>query len=98
MIFLNRIRVCSTISAKEEMVETMDMMNPLEQHDSLYRLAYKKFLNNEIEFARQLAEEAVLKAHEFYLNMQLTVPADKFSCRAKSLLDMIERRSLLDKK
>ncbi len=74
------------------------MMNPLEQHDSLYRLAYRKFMNNEIEYARQLALEAVSKAHEFYLNMQTTVPSDRFSCRAQSLLDMIERRSLLDKK
>ena len=35
------------------------MMNPLEQHDSLYRMAYKSFLNNDFDVARQLAEEAV---------------------------------------
>lgn len=80
------------------MMETELMMNSLEQHNSLYQLAYKKFMNNEIEYARQLALEAVSKAHEFYLNMQLSVPADKFNCRAQSLLEMIERRSLLDKK
>ncbi len=73
-------------------------MNALEQHDSLYRLAYRKYLNDEIEFARQLAEEAVEKAHEFYMEMNLTVPADRFTCRARALLDMIERKTLLDGK
>lgn len=72
-------------------------MNPLEQHDSLYRLAYKKFLASEYEFARQLAEEAVSKAHEFYLNKNLTVPADRITCRAQNLLNLIERQSLPDK-
>ncbi len=79
-------------------METDINMNSLEQHNALYQLAYKKFMNNEVEYARQLALEAVSKAHEFYLNMQLSVPADKFNCRAQSLLEMIERRSLLDKK
>ncbi len=73
-------------------------MNALEQHDTLYRLAYRKYLNDEIEFARQLAEEAVEKAHEFYMEMNLTVPADRFTCRARALLDMIERRTLLNGK
>lgn len=79
-------------------METGTKMNSLEQHNSLYRLAYKKFMNNEMEYARQLALEAVSKAHEFYLNMQIAVPADKFNCRAQNLLEMIDRRSLLDKK
>jgi hypothetical protein len=73
-------------------------MNALEKHDSLYRLAYRKYLNNEIEFARQLAEEAVDKANEFYLTMDLSVPADRFACRARALLDLIERKMLLDGK
>ncbi|MBK7093095.1 MAG: hypothetical protein IPH59_15490 [bacterium] len=80
------------------MMETEIMMNPLEQHNSLYQLAYKKFMNNEMEYARQLALEAVSKAHEFYLDKHLSVPVDKFSCRAQSLLEMIEERSQVAKK
>lgn len=77
-------------------METSSMnMNALEQHDTLYRLAYRKYLNNEIEFARHLAEEAVVKAHEFYMTMQLSVPADRFNCRAQALLDLIDRKTLL---
>lgn len=77
------------------MEKSLFSMNALEQHDSLYRLAYRKYLNNEIEFARQLAEEAVEKAHEFYMTMQLAVPADRFNCRAQTLLDLIDQRTLL---
>ena len=73
------------------------IMNPLEQHDSLYRMAYKSFLNTDLDVARQLAEEAISKAHEFYLNMKLAVPADRVNCRAQILLNLIERQSLLDK-
>ncbi|MGB5105512.1 MAG: hypothetical protein WBP29_04465 [Candidatus Zixiibacteriota bacterium] len=75
------------------------MMNPLEQHDTLYRLAYKKFLDSEFELAQQLAEEAVSKAQEFYLSRKLTIPADRVvRCRAQNLLNLIEKQTLLDKK
>lgn len=66
-------------------------MNLLEQHDSLYRLAYRKYMNREFEFARQLAIEAISRAQEFYISLNIIIPAGKFSCRAMNLLQMIDQ-------
>jgi hypothetical protein len=66
----------------------------MEQHDRLYRLAYKKYLNDDLEFARQLAIEAVEKARQSFEVQLVDHQSLHFNCRALTLLESIERRSL----
>jgi hypothetical protein len=69
--------------------------HPLEQHDRLYRLAYKDYLDNDLESARSLALEAVEKAHQFHAGIEKPSPEIHFGCRAATLLQAIEWRFLL---
>ncbi len=69
--------------------------HPLMQHDRLYRLAYKEYLENDFEAARTLALEAIQKAQEFRLLNSHFAQGDRFSCRATTLLQAIERRTHL---
>lgn len=75
----------------------MENIHPLEQHDQLYRLAYKKFLDNELPQARRLATQAIEKAHEYFLRSNLTIPVERFACRAEALLQLIRERDLLSR-
>ena len=72
-------------------------MNALEQHDELYRQAYRKYLADDLEVARSLATEAVEKARLYSFRPNLERGDTRFFCRAMTLLNMIERRSLLVK-
>jgi hypothetical protein len=72
-----------------------ELENAMDQHDRLYRMAYREYLNNDLVAAHRIATEALAKAQQFrHQNDGLAEP-HKFSCRAKTLLEAIEWRSLL---
>jgi hypothetical protein len=72
-----------------------ELKNAMEQHDRLYRMAYREYLNNDLVAAHRIATEAMAKAQQFrHQNDGLAEP-QRFSCRAKTLLEAIEWRSRL---
>jgi hypothetical protein len=80
-----------------QMVYMMDELeNIMEQHDRLYRSAYKKYLNNDLLAAHRIATEALDIAQQFRRQNDGLAEPQRFSCRAKTLLEAIEWRSLLD--
>ena len=82
-----------TTVVKERTVGKME--NAMEQHDRLYRMAYREYLNHNLITAHKIATEALAKAQQFRLqNKELAAP-HRFCCRAKTLLEVIEWRSLL---
>ena len=72
-----------------------EMENPMEQHDKLYRMAYKKYLDHDLIAAHRIATEALAKAQQFRHQNDGLVEPYRFCCRAKTLLEAIEWRSLL---
>jgi hypothetical protein len=72
-----------------------ELENAMEQHNRLYQMAYREYLNNDLVAAHQLATEALHKAHEFYLHPDRPAEPERFHCRAATLLTAIEWRSLL---
>lgn len=73
-------------------------MNALEHHDRLYRMAYQKYLNREVEFARQLALEALSQMEAFRREQKFVPASDRVTCRAQALLDLIERQVTPEKR
>lgn len=72
-----------------------ELENAMEQHDRLYRIAYREYLNHDLVTAHRIATEALAKAEQFrHQNDGLAEPR-RFCCRAKTLLEVIEWRSQL---
>jgi hypothetical protein len=69
--------------------------NAMEQHDRLYRMAYREYLNSDLIAAHRIAIEALAKAQQFHHQNDGLAEPRRFSCRAKTLLEAIEWRSLL---
>jgi hypothetical protein len=67
----------------------------MEQHDLLYRQAYREYVKNNLEAARTIAQEAIGKAREFYFLEGRLIKRNCPACRAAILLAAIEWRSLL---
>ncbi len=68
------------------------MTHPLEQHDELYRKAFAKYQQRDLQSARVLAEAAAEKAQSYLLQEGLTVPVDHYTCRAQALLRLIDQK------
>lgn len=66
------------------------MIHPLEQHDELYRKAFEKYRQRDLEQARMLAQAAAEIAYDYLLTEGLAVPVDNYTCRAKALLRLID--------
>jgi hypothetical protein len=69
--------------------------NAMEQHDRLYRIAYREYLNHDLVAAHRIATAALAKAQQFRPQIDGLAEPRIFSCRAKTLLEAIEWRSLL---
>ncbi len=69
----------------------------MEQHDRLYRMAYREYLNHDFAAAHRMATEALALAQQFQHQCGGLTEPRRFSCRAKMLLEAIEWRSLLVK-
>jgi hypothetical protein len=67
----------------------------MEQHDRLYRMAYKEYLNNDLTAARKMATEAFALAQQLRVHANGLAEPQRFTYRAKTLLEAIEWRSLL---
>jgi hypothetical protein len=72
-----------------------ELEDAMEQHDRLYRMAYKEYLNHNLVAAHRIATEALAKAKQFRHQSDGLAEPHSFSCRAKTLLEAIEWRSLL---
>ena len=75
----------------------LTMTNQLEEHDDLYRQAYKKYTEMDLAQAKRLATAAFDKAKEYFRARNHRLRLNRLNCRAEALLQMIERRSLLVK-
>lgn len=67
----------------------------MERHDRLYRTAYQEYLNNDLVAARRMATEALEIVQQFRHESGNLREPHRFCCRAKTLLEAIEWRSLL---
>jgi hypothetical protein len=67
----------------------------MEQHDLLYRQAYREYVKNNLAEARSIAQEAIDKAREFYFQEGKLMERNCPGCRAAILLAAIEWKSLL---
>lgn len=72
-----------------------ELEDAMQQHDRLYRLAYRKYLNHDLIAAHRIATAALAKAQQFRQQNDGLAEPHMFSCRAKTLLEAIEWRSLL---
>jgi hypothetical protein len=72
-----------------------ELENAMEQHDRLYRIAFKEYLNHDLVTAHRIATEALAKAQQFHHQKDGLAEPHRFCCRAKTLLEAIEWRSLL---
>ena len=72
-----------------------ELENAMEQHDRLYRIAFREYLNHDLVAAHRIATEALAKAQQFRHKSDGLAEPQRFSCRAKTLLEAIEWRSLL---
>ncbi|MCK4857365.1 MAG: hypothetical protein KAT58_05315 [candidate division Zixibacteria bacterium] len=63
-------------------------------HDRLYRLACRKFLDNDLTGARKEAGQAMKRARQFYEMWISPSKSMRFCCRAQILLKTIDAATL----